>query len=200
MDHYGERVRALAWLAPLTLLIVTGCGSDPDTATTGSSPAAGESTSAASPDPTPSESDSETPSEEPAQPDVVDLSGKKLAGFTAQDGAIACLFDAYSANDAVRCDVLDNSWTPPPAPADCQGDWGLAVGLTADGSPGTFLCVSDTVVGIRGQTDGRRELPANTLAVYGALACLVQENGVSCYDTTSGEHSIFVTPFTYEVI
>ncbi len=194
-------MRALAWLAPLTLLIVTGCGADPqaapDQAPTSSS-ATTATDEASSPQPSPD--DTESPSEEPAQPDVVDLSGRDLAGFTAQQGAIACLFDRYSGAEAVRCDVLDNSWTPPPAPADCQGDWGLAVGLTADGSPGTFLCVSDTVVGIRGQTDGRRELPANTLAVYGDLACLVQENGVSCYDTTSGEHSIFVTPLTYEVI
>ncbi|MCB0905612.1 MAG: hypothetical protein KDB63_00645 [Nocardioidaceae bacterium] len=186
-------MRALAWLAPLTLLIVTGCGGDPRDAADPSSPTT-SSSAAPSPDET------TTPSDEPALPDVVELSGKQMAGFTAQDGAIACLFDSYSAAEAVRCDVLENSWTPPSAPADCQGDWGLAVGLTADGSPGTFLCVSDTVVGIRGQTDGRRELPANTLVAYRDLACLVQENGVSCYDTTSGEHSIFVTPLTYEVI
>ena len=49
-------------------------------------------------------------------------------------------------------------------------------------------------------TDGSNELAAGTLASFDVLACLVQPNGVSCYDTSSGEHSIFVTPLTYEVI
>lgn len=184
-------VRSLAWLVPLTLLLATGCAGDGDTPVPSDSPSGSPTaaSSRATPEPTPD-----------AAPEVLNLTGRDLAGFTALDGQIACLFDGGSGADAVRCDVLENSWTPPPKPQDCQGDWGLAVGLTADGSPGTFLCISDTVVGIRGSTDGRRELPADTLAVYGVLACLVQDNGVSCYDTTSGEHSVFVTPLTYEVI
>jgi hypothetical protein len=170
---------------------LTSCGGDPD-------PVATEASSSA---PTGSESpsDSASPEESPSV-SLIDLSGPDLAGFTAQDGAIACLFDRSSGVPAVRCDVPGNSWAAPPQPRRCRLDWGQAVGLAADGSPGRFLCVGDTVLGMPDATDGSNELPSGTLASYDSLACLVQPDGVSCYDTASGLHSIFVTPLTYEVI
>ena len=179
-------------LAALLLAGLTACGGgDPD-------PVATEASSSVPPS-SESPSDNASPEESPSVARV-DLSGTDLAGFTAQDGAIACLFDRSRGVPAVRCDVLENSWAAPPRPRRCQLDWGQAVGLAADGSPGRFLCVGDTVVGIPDATDGSNELAAGTLASFDTLACLVQPNGVSCYDTSSGEHSIFVTPLTYEVI
>lgn len=205
---YGVRVRAhrigrlRAAAGALVLLgALTACGGDPDPVATDASSVAASSPTPTSPTSTDTESPSEsaTPEESPAV-DRLDLSGLDLAGFTAQDGAIACLFDRTSGVPAVRCDVPDNSWAAPPKPRRCTLDWGHAVGLSADGSAGRFLCVGDTVLGMPDATDGTNELPAGTLASYDSLACLVQPDGVSCYDTASGLHSIFVTPLTYEVI
>lgn len=173
---------------------LTGCGDDAPGPTTTDSPS---SPAASSPPPSAASPD---PSGGAATPVTVDLGGRRLAGFTAQDGAIACLFDRTGGVESVRCDVPDNSWSAPEKPADCVLDWGHAVGLSADASGGRFLCVGDTVLGIRRATDGSNELAPGTLATYGVLACLVQPNGVSCYETTTGVHSLFVTPLTFEVV
>jgi hypothetical protein len=192
----AHRIGRAAAAALVLLGGLTACGGDPGPVATDAS-----STAPASPTPTGPESPTErSTAEETPAVDRVDLSGSDLAGFTAQDGAIACLFDRSSGVPAVRCDVPDNSWAAPPKPRRCPLDWGHAVGLSADGSAGRFLCVGDTVVGMPDATDGSNELPAGTLASYDTLACLVQPNGVSCYDTASGQHSIFVTPLTYEVV
>ena len=92
---YGVRVRAhrigglrAAAAGALILLgALTSCSGDPD-------PVA---TDASSSTPTGSESpsDSVSPEESPSV-SLIDLSGSDLAGFTAQDGAIACLFDRSS--------------------------------------------------------------------------------------------------------
>lgn len=201
-SDYGVRVRmrdvakgAAPVIGALLLAVaLSGCGGDAD-------PVAADSTTPAPSGPADPTEPSETVSVA-VSPSVrpLDLSGRDLAGFTAQDGAIACLFDRMTGVPAVRCDVPENGWVPPAKPRRCRLDWGQAVGLTADGSAGRFLCVGDTVVGITGATDGGNELAPGTLASYDTLACLVQPDGVSCYDTASGQHSIFVTPFTYEVI
>lgn len=178
-------------------LALAACGPDEspgpgatDSSATASVAASPTGTSAS---PTPSESSS-------AAPVPLDLSSLKIAGFTADGGRVACLFDSGGPAAAVRCDVPQNTWATPPRPKDCHGDWGLAAGLTV-GGPGELLCVGDTVFGVRKQTDGSRELAPGTLATYDRLACLIQDTGVSCYDTGSGgQHSLFVNTHTYEVI
>lgn len=177
--------------------LLAGCAGDPDAPT-----ASGSADAASSPPSSEATQATQTPtaSPEPAGPTATDLSARDLPGFTAADGRIACLFTDDSGAPSVRCDVLDNSWATPDPPADCAFDWGSAVGLTADGTPGRLLCISDTVVGIRGQTDGRRELSPDTLATFRGIGCLVQPDGVSCYDLATHEHSFFVSPLTYEVV
>lgn len=189
-----RRALAPALIAALASVLVA-CGSDDaGPKADASSATVGQTASSSA-----AASASASAAESPDQPTPLDLSGPELAGFTADDQAIACLFDSLGDAPAVRCDVLENTWSTPEKPTDCQGDWGLAAGLTA-GAAGELLCVSDTVVGIPKETDGSRELPAGTLARYGQLACLIQDTGVSCYDTASGEHSLFVSMHTYEVI
>lgn len=131
---------------------------------------------------------------------ALDLSQQDPAGFTAQGRSVACLFSTVRDVASVRCDVLGATWSTPQKPPDCRGDWGISAGITA-GRPGELLCISDTVVGIPGATDGSAPLREGTVVTYGPLLCTLQSNGVSCFDTGSGgEHSLFVSALTYEVI
>ena len=60
-------------------------------------------------------------------------------------GNIACDLGGSDAAvvGGVRCDIRDQTWVPPPKPADCELDWGGGLSL-ADGAA-TVTCTSDTV-------------------------------------------------------
>ena len=86
--------------------------------------------------------------------------------------------------------------TPPTRPADCDFDWGHAVELSV-GRPGSLACVSDSVVGIQGETDGSRELPYGDSVRYRGIVCTSSEEGVRC--ETRGGHGFLISRAAIQV-
>jgi hypothetical protein len=119
----------------------------------------------------------------------VDLSGHDLPGFTTPSGNIGCLFDHYR-RARVRCDRLQLDGAPPAKPADCDFDWGHSVELTA-GSRAALACVSDSVMGLQGETDGTRVLPYGDAVRYRGIVCRSQETGLRC--STRGGHGFDIS-------
>lgn len=151
---------------------------DPSTSTPATTPATTDptvSSSATSPmttEPSPAPTDTAT------RPPT-DLSQYDIAGFSLDGGNTACLF-SRDGGVQVRCDIRDRDWEPPPAPADCAGDYGTSTVL---GKEGEFGCVSDTVFEMPGETDGTRELPEGDSVTYDDLRCDAIAGGVQCVNT-----------------
>jgi hypothetical protein len=61
--------------------------------------------------------------------------------FHNPSGNITCVVDRTS---IARCDIRHRTWTPPPRPRSCPGDWanGMQVGFRG---LGRFTCASDAV-------------------------------------------------------
>lgn len=163
-------LRAGVLVAVLAACVLSGC-SGQDAAITTSSP-------------TLSHAGMPHASEHPASP----MTGQKatptadtddaIAGvvsFTSPSGNVACQLGAT----AVRCDILDRNWTPPPRPADCQFGYGQGITMPAGGDA-EFVCAGDTALGT-GQP-----LPYGESISAGALGCDSAESGITCRDTESG--------------
>jgi hypothetical protein len=86
--------------------------------------------------------------------------------------------------------------TPPRRPADCDFDWGHAVELSL-GRRGALACVSDSIVGIQGETDGSRELPYGDSARYRGIVCISTEVGVRC--ATRNGHGFLISRAAIQV-
>lgn len=148
----GGLVRILAALVvPVVLVgLVAGCGSeesegpaDPVAATT-TPPATASAAATAS-----------------------GLKASRLAMFRMPSGNIGCAID----DAGVVCGVRNASFTPPPRPKVCEGDWGQT--LTIDPKQARFVCAGDTPL----------EPDAPVLA-YGS------ENRVDGYVCTSSKESL----------
>jgi hypothetical protein len=95
------------------------------------------------------------------------------------------------ATDLARCDIIDNDWSPPPRPADCEWDYGQGVAITP-GEPAYFVCAGDTTFG-----------PDDVLAhgesiTAGTLRCESAESGISCRDVESG-HGFSIALEAYQL-
>jgi hypothetical protein len=168
----------------LGALALAGCGSEAEPAATVTV------TETATPSPAPGE-----PTELVAAPDdpwapwakggppPTDVGDVDLTGFTSPSGDVACLLSGGQ-EAQVRCDLRDGPPPAQPKPADCPGDWGDAVVLNATGG-GSLLCVSDTVFGQEGETDGSRVLPYGDSVRYRGLTCSVRETGVQCLNAAA---------------
>jgi hypothetical protein len=67
--------------------------------------------------------------------------------FSSPSKNIGCALD----RTAVRCDIRQRDWRPPPKPRSCELDWGF--GLTVDRrGRGQFVCADDTVLGTGGSS------------------------------------------------
>ena len=62
--------------------------------------------------------------------------------FSSPTKNIGCALD----RTAVRCDIRQRNWRPPPKPPSCQLDWGFGLTLDRRGR-GRFVCAGDTVLG-----------------------------------------------------
>ncbi len=193
------------------LLLLAGCGGSPRTQhatapsagatpTTSTQGATGSATSPGSAPATPA--DSSEPRPPRAQPTSglpkprgrsTDLSDEQSPGFTLPSGNIGCLFEQTGDGAHVRCDRRTYTGTPPPPPQQCQGDWGHSVGLTA-GSRARPGCITDTVLGLRDQTDGSRPLRYGDAVLFRGIACTSTTTGVRC--STSGGHGFLLSRST----
>lgn len=156
-------------LLPLaaTALLITACGDDdssPTVTQTESSPSTTEETSTDEATTTATE---ETPT-----------SGEDVAAptsFASPTGNIGCVLEPR----AVRCDIAERDWEPPPPPRDCELDYGQGITLETGTAP-EFVCAGDTVLG------AGEELPYGETSSAGLLRCESEQSGITCLDAESG--------------
>ena len=109
------------------------------------------------------------------------------AAFVSPSGNIGC----YLTVDMARCDVAKKSWSAPPAPADCDLDWGSGVTVGKTGEA-TFTCAGDTVLGAPDKLEYGQALKA------GPIRCDSASIGMRCENTTTG-HGFTVAKEKYEL-
>ena len=112
----------------------------------------------------------------------------EFVAFSSPSRNINCNIGAGSAEfaDFVRCDTYEYTYTPPPKPADCEFEWGVAIGTEG------FLCVSDA-------TNPGCELPYGSNLTFGSITCVSREDGVTCVDESQGGRGFRVARASYEL-
>ena len=102
--------------------------------------------------------------------------------FESPSGNIGCVIGGGLA----RCDILEHSWTPPPAPASCQDlDYGNGVEVIG-GHPGEYTCAGDTVF-----SPGVRVLQYGDKITKNRFTCTSKTSGMRCANRNSG-HGFFI--------
>ncbi|MGV1008507.1 MAG: hypothetical protein ACOYBY_07850 [Dermatophilaceae bacterium] len=134
---------------------------------------------------------------------IVDAGSHDSVAFASPTGRINCAAYQQPAAWSLRCDVLDNTWTPPPKPPDCQGEWGTGVYLTSTGAG--LVCASDTVAyeakvgadatwwngqpGSQVVPDPRRgdlvALSYGATMTMGPISCVSRQDGMHCTDNAT---------------
>jgi len=109
--------------------------------------------------------------------------------FVSPSKNIGCRISASN----VRCDIREREWQAPPKPADCNLDWGFALGVSGQGS-GQFRCAGDTAIG--GVTT---VLAYGSVSRRGPFECRSQESGMECVNLDSG-HGIFLSRGEYKLL
>lgn len=80
---------------------------------------------------------------------------------------------------AVRCDIVNKSWSPPAKPSSCELDWGNGMHITA-GKAG-FNCAGDTLIGTASVTLGYGQADRS-----GSVLCTSESSGLTCKDEKTG--------------
>jgi hypothetical protein len=92
-------------------------------------------------------------------------------GFQSPSGNIGCQLN----DDALRCDIGDRNWAPPPKPADCPEQIGYGQGIILHTyGPARFVCAGDTAMGF-GRLLGYGEYHAG-----GGMSCNSEQSGMRC--------------------
>jgi hypothetical protein len=174
--------RGIQLFSALTFMVMAlaACGSDSTDSQAGSATRATSdptkvSATLAKPDP--------LTGPEPADDEVID----ELTGFISPTGNVACMIDPTW----VRCDIIDNDWSPPPRPADCEFDYGQGISLRP-GSPAEFVCAGDTAFG------PDEVLPYGESITAGVLACDSADSGFTCRDAETG-HGFSISRQAYQL-
>jgi hypothetical protein len=113
---------------------------------------------------------SSLPSPPTASPQIV-----TEANFVSPSGNIGC----YLTSSSARCDIVRKNWEPPPAPADCDLDWGSGVSVF-EAEEATFTCAGDTVLGAKDKLAYGESLRA------GDFTCSSDSKAMRCENTQSG--------------
>lgn len=97
------------------------------------------------------------------------------ANFLSPSGNIGC----YLTEEGARCDIAKKSWRPPPAPTDCDLDWGSGVSVYGTGEA-TLTCAGDTVLGAKETLAYGQSLRA------GDFLCSSDPKAMRCENVPSG--------------
>jgi hypothetical protein len=143
----------LAAVGMIAVLAPSGCGKE--------TPAVSEDTPSAAPT-----ASTPKPADKLTGPAPADREVTELTGFISPSGNVACMIDP----SWVRCDIIDNDWSPPPRPADCEFDYGQGISL-APGATAEFVCAGDTAFG------PDEVLPYGSSIAAGVLECESAESG-----------------------
>ena len=103
-----------------------------------------------------------------------------LSGFRTPSDNIHCMLDNLEATAIkVRCDIREIDRTPP-RPSSCDGDYGHAFAIAADGQQGERWCVGDTTYD-----------PSHPVLEYGQVwqmkgfTCRSEQTGLTCFNSSS---------------
>jgi Family of unknown function (DUF6636) len=110
-----------------------------------------------------------------------------LTAFSSPSGNIGCVMSAA----AVRCDIGEKSWKPPPAPASCSLDFGQGLEVGRDDAA-RLVCAGDTTLG------AARALPYGHSSEVGEFLCTSEESGMQCGNTSTG-HGFTLSREEYEL-
>ena len=103
--------------------------------------------------------------------------------FQSPSGNVFCGVGTLDNGNAfAQCEIVDRSWSPPPRPTACEGEWGDRIGLN-QGRPATFECHGDTLRG-----DGLPTLDYGRSYFEGPVTCSSEESGVTCSDISTGHY------------
>lgn len=82
---------------------------------------------------------------------------------------------------AVRCEIVNRQWEPPPSPASCRLAWGHSMSI--ENGKAAFVCAGDTVIGT-----ATRVLPYGSSLRAGSVQCDSGDAALRCFDvkTQSG--------------
>jgi hypothetical protein len=171
-------IRLLLAAALLAALALAGCGGDDETAGTAATATVTVTTGV-------SATATTAPAPEPGATTVslpVDEFG--TVKFASPSGNITCNYrdDGVA---LVRCDLGQSDVPPPPKPADCEGDWGIAF-TVAENGPGERGCVTDAV-----DREGIVVLGYGQVWDPGPIACTSRRAGMRC--ETSEGHGFFIS-------
>jgi hypothetical protein len=104
--------------------------------------------------------------------------------FRTASGDIGCMASG-SPPAGLRCDIAGGVKPVPPAPKDCQLDWGEGFELAATGTA-SVTCAGDTMLDSQA-----RVIPSGTSWKQGALACSSQTSSLRCVNTVG--HGFFLS-------
>ena len=97
-----------------------------------------------------------------------------LLFFHAPSGNIHCMIATGDWSQA-RCDIMQLKSKIPPAPADCDLDWGHAFAIGLQDTKGARACVGDTVADPAGMT-----LAYGDHVDLGGFRCSSEPTGMTC--------------------
>jgi hypothetical protein len=173
--------RAVFAAGVVSLALIAGCGSDDDETTTAIETSSATGAPATTTEPSP---DTEQPG--PGQKPPPEPEPQELTRFSTPSGNIGCVMDP----EYVRCDIRDRDWEPPPAPADCELDFGHGIEL-ANETRAQLVCAGDTTLG------GEDLLEYGETSRVGPYRCVSAAAGITC-EAQSG-HGFFLSEEAYEL-
>jgi hypothetical protein len=109
-------------------------------------------------------------------------SAADVSFFRSPTGNIGCVYD--SDPGYIRCDVRGGVQPLPPAPKDCEFDWGQGFTLHKTGKA-NIVCAGDTTLG------GKTILAYGTTFKRGALSCASSTAGFRCKNADG--HGFFIS-------
>lgn len=110
---------------------------------------------------------------------IASTASAKLVQFRTPSGNIGCIGETIKAENSIRCDIRNRSWSPPPKPASCELDWGQGLNLNRLGRA-RFVCAGDTAL------NTGPKLAYGTSKKIGAITCVSRTTGLTC--TNAAKH------------
>jgi hypothetical protein len=162
-----------AFVLVVAVIALPGCDSSSNGQPEGSAPPSGQAT------PSAAEATPDTSTSAPVD--------HEITHFTSPTGNVGCVIGT----GGVRCDIAERDWSPPPQPADCELDYGHAIGV-GSGRPARFLCAGDTTLG------GGEPLAYGDAITAGPMRCESAPSGMTCRDVESG-NGFFISREEYRL-
>jgi hypothetical protein len=105
----------------------------------------------------------------------------QAAQFQSPSRNIGCAIT----RQAVRCDIREREWKPPPKPRSCRVDYGQGVYVARRGKA-RFVCAGDTALGVGPVLDYGRTIRR------GRFRCKSRTDGMRCVNRRNG-HGFFLS-------